>query len=115
VPSKLAVPSRKEIEKRLADIEILIERESLDAAMLLSWATLEGAARKLIGSSVERPQSPRRLVEQLEKYGFVSRDDAKYLRELSDLRNRLIHGDLSISVSHSQATRFLEALSRVVS
>ena len=115
VPTKLAVPSRKDIERRLRDIKILIEQESFDAAMLLSWATLEGAARKLIGSPVERPQSPRRLIEQLEKHAFVSRDDAKYLRELSDLRNRLIHGDLAVSISHSQADRFLSALTRVVS
>ena len=115
VPSKLAAPTRKVIEDRLKDIRELIDRESFDAAMLVSWATLEGAARNLIQSSVERPQSPRRLIEQLEKYGLVGREDAKFLRELSELRNRLTHGDLNVRLSQAQALRFLEVLTRVIS
>lgn len=115
VPSKLATPTRKVIEDRLTDIRELIDRDSFDAAMLVSWATLEGATRNLIQSSVERPQSPRRLVEQVEKYGLVNRDDAKFLRELSDFRNRLIHGDLNVRITQAQAQRFLEILTRVIS
>lgn len=115
VPPKLDIPSKALLEERLTSIQQLIDGQNFDAAMLLGWATLEGAGRNLIPSAVQRPQTPRRLVEQLEKFGLVTSLEGKYLREISELRNRLIHGDLAVKVSNSQAIALVGVLRRLLS
>lgn len=66
------------------------------AALLLTWAALEALARRLEPKSASRPQSPGRVVELLAGAGYIAPSEAEAMRAAANLRNRLIHGDLSI-------------------
>lgn len=105
VPARLPPPSKRAVIERLATIHGLLANRQFDAALLISWATLEGCARALLEKRIDRPQTPGRLVEQLEAFGEIGRDDARFLRQLGRVRNRLVHGDLDLHVSELEAVR----------
>lgn len=69
------------------------------AALLLAWSALEAATRPLEPKSASRPLRAGSLVELLAAEGHILPSEADRLRELSDLRNRLAHGDLSADVT----------------
>lgn len=113
VPSALKPPSKSAVAETLSRIDALIGASEYGAALLLSWAVLEGVSRRILGNTVGRPQTPRRLIEQLAQAGHLKTSEAKRLRESADLRNRLIHGELSVSLSPSVIIEFRTILGRL--
>ena len=78
----------------------------LATALLISWASLEGIARKISKRQFERAQSPGRIVTILAETGRITPDDAKLLRQLIPKRNAFVHGELSTQVSIQEVERF---------
>ncbi|HEY8573246.1 hypothetical protein [Phenylobacterium sp.] len=66
------------------------------AALLMAWAGLEALARRLEPQRAVRPQTPGRVVELLAGAGYIAPSEAHLLRAAADVRNKLIHGDLSV-------------------
>lgn len=66
------------------------------AALLLTWAALEALARRLEPQRTARPQSPGRIIELLAGAGYIAPSEAESLRAAANLRNRFVHGDLSV-------------------
>ncbi|WP_365948185.1 hypothetical protein [Tardiphaga sp.] len=56
------------------------------------------------------PQTQGRLVQVLAGEGYVTPDEADFLRRSASLRNRLIHGELSTHVDGSTVGTFLGIL-----
>lgn len=111
----MASQSRETISGRLNEISRLLESGFVDSAMLVSWAALEAIGRKLMAKEFTRPQSPGRLIQVLAKEGHITPDEADLLRELADVRNRLIHGELSVLARRDQVEAFLKVLSGLTS
>lgn len=114
----LGVSSVDQIEKQINEAVHLVGDGHLRAAFLLAWGTLEAAARiaepdNSLGRS--RVRTPRQIVEFLEREGLVEFEAARELRTLINVRNALVHGDLSIEVSESQVRRLLLVLDSIVS
>jgi uncharacterized protein YutE (UPF0331/DUF86 family) len=103
--------SRETISTRLKEISRLLDAGFFDSAMLIAWATFEAIGRKLMPKEFARPQSPGRLVEVLAQEGHITPDESDVLRQLVDMRNRLIHGELAIAISRLQVESFLKILS----
>jgi hypothetical protein len=85
------------------------------AALLLAWATLEGASRALYPDSFVRPQSPGRVVEALANRGDISTADAALMRVLANTRNKLIHGQVDLLVTREDIAAFVRVLTELLS
>jgi uncharacterized protein YutE (UPF0331/DUF86 family) len=103
--------SREVISTRLKEISRLLDAGFVDSAMLIAWATFEAIGRKLMPKEFARPQSPGRLVEVLAQEGHITPDEGDVLRQLVDMRNRFIHGELAIAISRPQVESFVKILS----
>lgn len=111
-PVSQMTPNR--LRKTLDQIESANESDDLGTFLLL-WAVLEAATRNLEPDATRRPQSPGRVVELLAASGRITPSDADVLRESAKLRNRLIHGDLDVSVPVHVRTRMSQVAEDLVS
>jgi uncharacterized protein YutE (UPF0331/DUF86 family) len=107
----LTLQSRDTISTRLREISGLLDAGFVDSAMLMAWATFEAIGRKLMPKEFARPQSPGRLVQVLAQEGHVTPDEGDVLRQLVDMRNRFIHGELTVAISRPQVEAFAKILS----
>jgi uncharacterized protein YutE (UPF0331/DUF86 family) len=107
---RLTPQSNEAISIRLKEISRLLEAGFTESAMLMSWAAFEAIGRKLMAGEFSRPQSPGRLVQILAKEGHITPDEADVLRQLAEIRNRFIHGELTAAVDQSQVKAFIEIL-----
>jgi uncharacterized protein YutE (UPF0331/DUF86 family) len=107
----LTLQSREAISTRLKEISRLLGAGFVDSAMLMAWATFEAIGRKLMPKEFARPQSPGRLVQVLAKEGHITPDEGDVLRQLVDMRNRFIHGELTTAISRPQVESFVRILS----
>ena len=84
------------------------------ASLLLFWASLEATARNLFPNQTSRPQSPGRIIELLAGSGEVTPSEAQSLRQLMNLRNRLIHGELNAVVKPSEIKPMLQLVRQIL-
>lgn len=110
LPASLEKPSLEFVRDALTELDQLLEADFLRPGLLVAWACLEGVGRVLLPEALEKPQTPRRLVEQLAENGFIDRFEATQLRRLVDYRNRLIHGVIQTTVSEAELIEFRDIL-----
>lgn len=110
LPASLEKPSAEFVRRALTELDQLLEAHFLRPALLVAWACLEGIGRVLLPQALEKPQTPRRLVEQLAENGFIDRSEAAQLRHLVDFRNRLVHGVVQTEVSEAELIQFRDTL-----
>jgi len=109
-PKAIETASRKDIERAITSIEALTGEGMLAPALLMSWATLEALGRALLPETFPRPQTPGRLLEVLAGDGYVTPTEADQLRQLANVRNRLIHGGLGAKISSKDLKGFVSVL-----
>ena len=105
--------STRNLRASMANIRLLLPDDQ-QGSLLRIWATLEALARRLEPAKTLRPQSPGRVVELLAGAGFVTPSQAENLREAVHWRNRLVHGDLSISPSQQQLADLADVLDELI-
>jgi hypothetical protein len=111
----LEIQTPEAIKARIAELRDLGDKGHLGPALLLGWATFEALARATMSREFGRPQSPGRIVEILAREGHVTPTEADRLRQLSDKRNKLMHGELQVHVTAEEIQGFagvLDALLR---
>ncbi|WP_444461075.1 hypothetical protein [Rhodobacter capsulatus] len=101
------------ILETLGSAEDLLTKEPR-ASLLLFWASLEATARNLFPNQTSRPQSPGRIIELLAGSGEVTPSEAQSLRQLMDLRNRVIHGELNAVVKPSDIKPMLQLVRQIL-
>lgn len=99
VPRSPATSTPKKVKQSLAEVDQLLENGFTRPAFLLTWAAMEAAGRIVLPSELNKPQTPRRLIEHLASHGSINRVEASFLRAFADMRNSLIHGDLDLNPS----------------
>lgn len=109
----ISVQSDDSVRARIAQMRT-VQEGSPELALLLGWATFEALARRLAPGMFDKPQSPGRLVEKLAGDGFLTPDEADWLRDLAQLRNRFIHGGLDIQVSPEKIPKFASILEALI-
>jgi uncharacterized protein YutE (UPF0331/DUF86 family) len=105
-PEPIDGASRRDIDQAIGSIDQLTNDGLLAPALLMSWAALEALGRALLPEMLVRPQTPGRLVEILATEGYVTPSEADRLRELSRVRNRLIHGGLQVKIASKDIRAF---------
>jgi uncharacterized protein YutE (UPF0331/DUF86 family) len=110
IQASLQVQTPETIKARIDELRELGDKEHLEPALLLGWATFEALARATMSHEFRRPQSPGRIVEILAREGHVTPSEADSLRRLSDKRNKLVHGELQVRVSKDEIQAFVGVL-----
>lgn len=101
------------IIESLESAENLLTKEPR-ASLLLLWASLEATVRNIFPNQTSRPQSPGRIIELLAGSGEVTPSEAQGLRQLMNLRNRVIHGELNAVVRSSEIKPMLQMVRQLV-
>lgn len=113
-PRSLPITDDESMRTTLEEIEALIELRRPRPAFLLLWATLEALGRRLMPSSVAKPQTPGRLVETLAREGHITPAEARVLRDQISRRNRLVHGDLTTEVRRKHVSDMLDVVRHLI-
>ena len=109
-PEAITVASSKDIEQAINTIEDLSDKKLFAPALLMAWATLEALGRASLPERLERPQTPRGLVQVLAGDGYITPSEADRLRQLAEVRNRLIHGGLRVKIASRDIKSFTAVL-----
>jgi uncharacterized protein YutE (UPF0331/DUF86 family) len=95
IPPPIETLESSSLIENLYEIERLREGGHPRAAFVLAWSLFEAIFRTVEASQEKpetKPQSPGRVVEQLEMLGMLSEVEAKRLRALIPVRNHIVHG-----------------------
>lgn len=109
-PDALQIQSKQTIVEFIAQCRSLASDGKNAAAFLLSWAIFEAFGRNLLEEKLAKPQTPARVIEFLARDGIVTPQEAKDLRKLAGLRNRLVHGELDAAISSDQIKTMIDML-----
>ena len=113
-PEQLPEVPSQQLRAFVATVRKLASTEQRGALLLL-WSVLEALTRRLEPTKTRRPQSPGRVVELLAGAGYIAPSDAEHLRDAVQWRNRLVHGDLTISPSKKQILKLADLVEEVIS
>ncbi|HEY0837817.1 MAG TPA: hypothetical protein VGE72_28130 [Azospirillum sp.] len=105
---------RSRVRKQFDEVADLSAQGHNRAAFILAWSLLEAALNSLAGESVNRARSVGQVVQWLAMSGYVGPDTERRLRELAELRNRIVHGDLGADATPQDVARVLEAIEEVL-
>ncbi len=111
----LPVPSRTSILAQVGDVERLVNLGDLRAAFMVAWSLLEAALNSARPAMDKRPRAPGSIVQALAMDGLISIEAEKSLRSLIDLRNRVVHGDLTAEPSSADVRTVLSAVRTILS
>lgn len=106
----LVAPDRDWVEDRLARIDSILRATGPDMALVSAWATLEAAARWRWPKRLSQPQMPAHLVGLLASEGYLMLDEERRLREVQTLRNRVVHGDLEVTIREEDVATVVHAV-----
>jgi uncharacterized protein YutE (UPF0331/DUF86 family) len=110
----LEIQSVEAMRSSIAEVQQIAAAGHLEPAMLIAWATFEALGRALLTTQLGRPQTPGRLVQVLASEGYLTPTEADKLRGLAAKRNRLIHGELQVSVSANELQDFASILETMI-
>jgi uncharacterized protein YutE (UPF0331/DUF86 family) len=114
--SNIPKPTTEQIDAQIREIQTLAQSQHYNAALVVGWAILESLARSVItDDEPSRELTPVQAVQTLAQEGHLENDAAQRLREMADLRNAVVHGNLSAVVSPERVRDLLEQLQAIAS
>lgn len=112
----LSVPTVSELASGIAEARVLLESGHERAALVIAWSLLEAIARLVTPQGERtraRPLSPVQAVQTLAEMGYLEEVDARRLRELTNLRNAVVHGGLRTVVPANDVARLIHDLEEI--
>ena len=106
----IPVPQPELIRQGIVEVEELLATSHTRAAFMLAWSLLEAAHNRVSGDEVNHLRSPGQVIQSLATRGYISTTAERSLRSLSDLRNRIVHGDLGADASSDNVKQVLSAI-----
>jgi uncharacterized protein YutE (UPF0331/DUF86 family) len=106
-------PTPDQIEAWIGESERLAMEGHERAAFLLAWSVLEAIARVRAseqGIVPLRLVSPAGAVQSLEMSGYIDEQAGQDFRNMVNLRNRIVHGDLAAEVGRSAVEGLIHRL-----
>ncbi|MFL6858832.1 MAG: HepT-like ribonuclease domain-containing protein [Allosphingosinicella sp.] len=83
------------IRMQLNEVQNLSAQGHHRAAFVMAWSLLEAALQSVDDAEASRPRMPGTVVQSLSMNGFISPETEQRLRALIELRNRIVHGDVT--------------------
>lgn len=110
----IPVPRLDALKQQIAEVEALAATGHHRAAFVLSWSVLEAVLNRVRESGSHRIRPAAQVVQTLTMDGHISAETERKLRELSDLQNRIVHGDLDANASGDDVEQVLAAISEAL-
>jgi uncharacterized protein YutE (UPF0331/DUF86 family) len=110
----LPVSSRAEVLDRAKEVEQLVKNGNVRAAFVVAWSLLEAALNNARPEADKRPRTPGTVVQTLAMDGLIPDELEQSLRSLIELRNRVVHGDLTVEPSTADVQIVLSAVKAVL-
>ncbi|MEO5372877.1 MAG: DUF86 domain-containing protein [Alphaproteobacteria bacterium] len=98
------------ISNHMNEIRALTAQGHPRPAFIMAWSILEAALRTLGGEAGSRPHTLGTVVQELAMNGYIEPDMERRLRALIELRNRIVHGDLSVEPETKDIELVLSAI-----
>lgn len=111
---RLPASSPTAVLERAREVELLMADGNLRVAFMLAWSLLEAALNSVRPDADKRPRTPGTVVQTLAMNGLISAEADKSLRSLVDLRNRVVHGDLTAEPSRADVQTVLDAVRAIL-
>jgi uncharacterized protein YutE (UPF0331/DUF86 family) len=102
------------IRERMDEVAVLNDNGHQRAAFVMAWSLLEAALHLFDGEATSRPRTPGTVVQTLAMNGYIDSDLERRMRALIELRNRIIHGDLSAEPTSSDVKLMLSAIEQTL-
>lgn len=102
----------REIEQKASQALKLVEEGYDEAAMLIAWIAIEGAARQLALSEKIRTEGKptAQVVKSLVTYGLITNTKYNQLIKWLNLRNNIIHGIQHPQIGNKMLRRMLDVV-----
>lgn len=93
----ITIPSAppQAIRMQLNDVLKLSGEGHYRAAFVIAWSLLEAALQSVDDADASKPRMPGTVVQALAMNGSISPETEQRLRALIQLRNRIVHGDVT--------------------
>jgi hypothetical protein len=109
----LPAADRAAILARAQEVDQLATKGHLREAFIIAWSLLEAALNSVQPDADKRPRKPGTVVQTLAIDGHISYEVERSLRSLIDLRNRIVHGDLTAEPTSKDVGIVLSAVHAV--
>ncbi|GJD99424.1 hypothetical protein [Methylobacterium isbiliense] len=102
------------IRAAVKEADALLAQGHRRAAFILAWSFLEAALRARGRAEVGRALSPGSVIQSLAMNGLIEADRERRLRDLIDLRNRIVHGDVEADPTTDEVELVLRTIDLVL-
>lgn len=110
----IPVASLNTLKQRIAEVGALKATNHHRAPFILAWSILEAAVNRLNQPATGHLRSPGQLVQSLAMEGHLGKEAELILRQLANLRNRIVHGDLEANASEEDVGHVLAAINETL-
>lgn len=110
---RAAEPAR--IRSLVSEVRRLIAVGHSRAAFVMAWSLLEAALRSREGETTSRPRTVGTVVQTLAMNGYIGPDVERRMRDMIDLRNRIVHGDVAAEPAIADVEIILSAVEETLS
>lgn len=102
----------REIDQKTVQAASLLEKGYDEAAILIAWIAIEGAARQLAFSEKIRTEGKptAQIVKSLVTYGLITNTKYNQMMKWMDLRNTIIHGIQHPQIGNKMLRRMLDVI-----
>jgi uncharacterized protein YutE (UPF0331/DUF86 family) len=107
---KIPIAEPEAIRERMSEVRGLIAEGHHRSAFVMAWSLLEAALRALDEDKAGPPRSPGSVVQTLAMNGYIDPDLERRIRDLIDVRNRVVHGDLDAEPSSADIEQLLSGV-----
>jgi len=102
------------LKQQIVEVEGLEAGGHHRAAFMLAWSILEAVLNRLDEAGSHHIRTAGQVVNALAMGGHLSNEVERRLFRLSELRNRIVHGDLDASASGADVEQVLMAIKEVL-
>jgi uncharacterized protein YutE (UPF0331/DUF86 family) len=113
----VAIPVAKPATVRsgIKEVRALIQQGHRRAAFVVAWSLLEAALRALDDETNGHSFTPGIVVQTLAMNGYIEPETEGRMRNLIELRNRIVHGDLVAEPAQADVELVLSAIEETLS
>lgn len=95
---------------RINEVRALADQGHRRAAFIMAWTLLEAALRAMDAELGNSPRTPGTVVQRLAMNGYIGPELERRIRGLIQLRNGIVHGDLTLDVTSGEISQVLSAV-----
>ena len=84
---------------RVKEARALRDQGFRQAALVMAWSLLEATLQAMDNAAEAQPRTPGTVLQTLSMIDLISPDNERRARDLINLRNSIVHGDVSVEPS----------------